>query len=226
MTVIRQWTVPWESDPAQQVQHAEVLVFLGHAEYSWGTVKGLKETYYTFDLEELAEPTDERFKKSEDMRSLPEGVWKPFEEEYSGWGTFVMVEGTLFDHHRAFEGWAASMMCSLDPSGHKPGGDDDYFDYWPSGMEGLRTYAIDLDEVYKAYGFGDFYTDPGFLGVYDNVLLDFLVREYMNDPDRLLWEHIPDYIEELAQDYKMTKAECADYIVGIAKARTRTSVPR
>jgi hypothetical protein len=222
MTVIRQWTVPWNSDPTQQVQHAEVLVFLGHAEYSWGTVEGLKETYYTFDPDELAEPADERFKRSEDMRSLPEEVWKPFEEDYSGWGTFVMLEGTLQDHHRAFEGWAASLMCSLDPSGYKPGGDDDYFDYWPSGMEGLRAYAIDLDEAFKTYGFSDFYTDPGFLGVYDNVLLDFLVREYMKEPDRLLWEHIPDYIVELAVDYNMTKAECADYIVGIAKAGTRT----
>lgn len=223
MTVMRTYVREGDNSPCTSVNMAEILVYFGHTEFSWGEdPEGVTLTYYTFDKEDLGDQVNyPRKDPLHDMRTLPEEVYKPFEEDFGEWGTFVMIDGPLYTIQQMFTAWAASMMVSLDPSGYLPGGDDTYFDYWPSGMEGLRGLAIDLDAIHK--GSTILYEGDSFLRVYDHVLTDFLVGEWERRDDRIdndwLWEHVPGLIAELAGDLGITQAECTDYIIGIGKAR-------
>lgn len=220
MTVIRTYASGQES-ASTLVNCGEVLVFLGHTEFGWGEdPEGVEVIFYTFEDEYVGERTNvPRQDPMHHMHELPEEVWKPFEEDFGEWGTFAVIKGPLYRLQGMFVQWAGSLMVSLDPSGYLPGGDDTYFDYWPSGMEGLRGFAKDLDAIHEADTV--LYEGDSFLGVYDTVLLDFLVNEKLRNKDDWLWEHIPDLIAELAGDYSMTKAECTDYICALAQVKAR-----
>lgn len=103
--------------------------------------------------------------------------WLSGEDE--GWTTLVRISGQWTGLLYAFKDLAARLMPSLDPSGYTPGGDDDYYDYYPSGMRLLHEMALDLTEILAqgSVTFGDHYADPGPLGVYFAVVADYLRRE-------------------------------------------------
>lgn len=219
MTIIR--TYHDKTGGSTLLNSAEILVFLGHTEFSWGTdPEGLTFKYYTFEEEYWGEKVNiPRQDPLHNMKDLPEEVWKPFEENFGSWGTFVVIEGDLYAMNQLFTHWAGAMMISFDASGYLPGGDDTYFDYWPSAMEGLRGLAIDLDAIHANE---PFYKDPGFLGVYDHVLFDFLVNEYTKRTDRVdddwLWEHVPDLVNQWAEDKRTTYGAAVAKITGVGDA--------
>lgn len=204
---------------------ATIFVNIRHGEYGLPNIESkhypMKFEYYTLDTDNWGSKDNVK-----DLRTsnVPITVWKPLEDEYGSWGTFLTVEGLLYGHFEAFSVFAGTLMPSLDPSGYRPGGDDDFFDYYPSGLDALREYALDLDELNrtKHKGMSSFYMKPGFLGVYHNVLLDFFVREARRpgncdtDPNGWLWEHVPDLVKELATDKGIEMEDVIDYVNAIA----------
>jgi len=206
MKIIRTWNVPWEYDPKHHIPHAEVFFDLRHGEYPFPTDQLDAEIYHHIE-DDVDRDWAER-KGFKDAADLPEDLIDTIDEDLRNWGTPIIVKGPLGLHASAFQLFAGKLMPSLDPSGYTPGGDDDYFDYWPGAMEALREYAVMLDELHEGQSF---YEKPGFLGVYHNVLVDFLTREVDRRED-WQWEHIPQYIEELAEAWGSSYDKVVDYI--------------
>lgn len=185
-----------------------ILIDGGHAEYS------PIETYQKPSLEVIAiGMRDDLDRLIEDniavalkLAESPNNWLTPGDRDDVEWTTLLRLTGAFHTHMQSFMLTAATLTPSLDPTGYTPGGDDDYFDYYPSGLRMLREWAIDLDEHAKTITFNDFYANPGFLGVYHNVLKDFLRREKARDTVIDInkpWydqEEVTERIDELAKD--------------------------
>lgn len=67
--------------------------------------------------------------------------------DLDGWETVLLVEGDVHAIALGFYQLAMDLDPSMDPANYTPGGDDDTFDYWPSGMRLLHALALDLDRL-------------------------------------------------------------------------------
>jgi hypothetical protein len=203
-----------------EIAYGTMLLNVRHGEYHWGQVEGIKETVYTLSAQEEEEGNGTFIGNS----TIPEEHWEAWKQD--DWGTVILIEGPFFRIVEAFQKLAAALMPSLDPSGYTPGGDDDFFDYWPGGMECLREFAIDLRSLVPDDGLvGAFYAKPGFMGVYRAVQVDFLVREYLRnvkDPgQRGDWvgEIIEDHVKELATDCNIKEDNVIHYISDLGEIK-------
>ena len=207
MSIITTFTV-LPDDKAFPIGYAALLLNVRHGEYNWGEIKDLSEMFFSLDPRDPEWPDDRDFIG----KWVPEEYWATWKSEE--WGTCVLVCGPVYRLLSAFHNLAAHVMPSLDPAGYTPGGDDDFFDYWPGAMECLREFAEDLTQVFP----DDFYAKPGFIGVYHNVVRDFLVREYLRnttDPgQRGDWvgEIIEDFVNEYASDFGIKPDNVVHYI--------------
>jgi hypothetical protein len=204
MTIVRAWEVPWDSDPGQTIKYAELQLNMGHTEYSF-PLDEFDFSFYSADEDDQPE-----------MKPLTE-LPRPQGIDPDDWGTYLVFSGTRYHLKNAFVHLAAQLMPCLDPMGYRPGGDDDYFDYWPSGMEALKAFAKDLDQLFQDTTSIKF----NFTKIYFLVLQDFLVREvrlYSDDLERggLNWEHVPEYVGELAEYLDKTINYTVTYIKRLA----------
>jgi hypothetical protein len=109
----------------------------GHGEYMPGVAQGRT----------LFDPTEHDWVEGDEEVALaklrehlpPEALG--FEPYDPTWNIIVELEGTIEELAAAFE----SLLG--DVSG-VPSGDDDTFDYWPSGARMLLAFAEDMDELY------------------------------------------------------------------------------
>jgi hypothetical protein len=187
-----------------------ILIDGGHTEYS------PIETYQKPTLEVIAigmqndldEDIEENFDLAMKLAESPNNWLTPGDRDDASWTTLLRLSGSIYAHSTSFTLTAATLMPSLDPTGYRPGGDDDYFDYYPSGLRMLREWALDLEEATKGV---NYYKAPGFLGVYHNVLRDFLHREKHRDTVIDItqpWyeqEEVTERIDELARDLNVSR---------------------
>ena len=155
----------------------KLLLDAGHAEYGPANLADADTTvvYYHGDPDDPKLHPEERaqFIKFLALAASSPNNWLDQDED---WTALVVITGTIHAHVQLFKTLAAQLMPSLDPAGYTPGGDDDYFDYYPSGMRFLREWALDLQEIIQSLP-RQFYGDPGPVAVYMNVAADFVRRE-------------------------------------------------
>jgi hypothetical protein len=192
-----------------------VLCDAGHGAYFPPKVKGLTTRSYSFEDDNL-QPIN--LKLYDKLAKSPNN-WLSVGEYADRWTTAIRMKGRLHAHAEGFKLLAGSLMPCLDPAGYTPGGDDDTFDYYPSGLRFLREWAMDLDTHVKDLGTADYtmggwhYRDPGFHWVYTRVLLDLFRRErdrFEPFPGCDTWDHdetVTDLIEELMRDLSITRKE-------------------
>lgn len=66
---------------------------------------------------------------------------------YDQWGYTTRLHGSVYDLWRLFYAYANMIDPMCDPADYTPGGDDDTYDYYPSGFRALTEIAKDLDEL-------------------------------------------------------------------------------
>jgi hypothetical protein len=187
-----------------------ILIDGGHTEYSPIYVPDFKVNAISME-NDFDEPIHNNIALALTLAESPNNWLTPGDPEDASWTTLLRLSGTFHVHLASFTLTAATLTPSLDPTGYTPGGDDDYYDYYPSGLRMLREWACDLDEAAKAYTYADHYTKPGFLGVYHNVLKDFLRREkgrFDQAVEHTTWDHmeeVEERINELAKDLNMPR---------------------
>lgn len=108
--------------------------------------------------------------------------WLDDSELENPWTNIVqLTTNNRNDFLEPFRDLASQLLPSLDPFGYTPGGDDDYYDYYPSGMRLLREFAIDLDQIFskdiEKYGPDKGKPRYNFLRVYTFVAADFIRHE-------------------------------------------------
>lgn len=119
---------------------AELLLNAGHNEYSIPEndvpSKSIVRQEWSLDPEEEGCPCSPSQLRAIDAEVGPDG-----------WETVVRVQGPVVDIATAFYRLAMNLDPSMDPASYTPCGDDDTFDYWPSGMRLLHQLATDLDNL-------------------------------------------------------------------------------
>jgi hypothetical protein len=115
---------------------AELLLNAGHNEYPIPEhnvpSKSIVKQEWSLDPEDEGCPCSPDQLRAIDAEAGPDG-----------WETVVRLQGPVVDIARAFYELALTLDPSMDPTNYTPGGDDDTFDYWPSGMRLLHQLACD-----------------------------------------------------------------------------------
>lgn len=112
--------------------HAEYMPTTGHIEVIWAP------------LDEFVEPLESDAVAAEALRirlRAKYADWAPALEPYDPtWCQVIEWAGTQAQADAAFDNL-------LEQVAHVPSGDDDTFDYWPSGARLLLQIASDLDRI-------------------------------------------------------------------------------
>lgn len=122
---------------------AVLLLNAGHAEYDLKLND--RVTIHRWADDELDDSIHDSVPAAvpAEFRDLARGL------DLDGWETVLHVGGPVHDIAHAFYRLACDLDPFMDPAQYTPGGDDDTFDYWPSGMNLLYQLAVDLDEMTK-----------------------------------------------------------------------------
>lgn len=91
-----------------------------------------------------------------------------------GWEQLLHLEGPVYYIGLAFFRLALDLDPACDPANYTPGGDDDSFDYWPSGMRLLYALACDL---------GTLTNDARYIARYTEVVRNVFAREQARGSD-------------------------------------------
>lgn len=130
--------------------YAGLVLNAGHGEYGiYDNERGfddLKVTAWAHDAED--------FSPKAGVKKLTDGLWKKaaqsddwYDDSDRGWVTVLTVVGDVYYIAQAFYRLAMDLDPRMDPADYTPGGDDDTFDYWPSGMRLLYQLACNLDDL-------------------------------------------------------------------------------
>jgi hypothetical protein len=131
---------------------ARLLLDAGHTEYGITPLNIPKVIHEKFTCTYYDHPLNEDCEKP-----LPDDLLKVlhksdvYDEADATWTNYLLMEGEVFYMARGFYRLSLDLDPFMDPANYTPGGDDDTFDYWPSGMRLLYQLAIDLDELSKDF---------------------------------------------------------------------------
>ena len=137
-------TLPTNNEYGSRFHQGEATLayFAGHGEYWFDELHGPRGLQFTLKVQkwDVYVAEEEGTKAPNWVKALPD-----YEPE--GWGTFVRISGPVYDLWHAFYTLTHQLDPEFDPADYTPGGDDDTFDYYPSGFAWAAEWAKDLDEL-------------------------------------------------------------------------------
>jgi len=125
---------------------AQLVYFAGHGEY-WFDDKSHRRTKVDVKVEKF-----DTYEAQEKGSKTPFWVKRlPDWENENSWGIFVRLTGDVYGLWCMFYSLTNQLDPEQDPADYMPGGDDDTFDYYPSGFEWATDWAKDLDEIDRTF---------------------------------------------------------------------------
>lgn len=154
--MIIEYTPPAEGDRVSRwyMGNATLLLPLGHGEYGIpDNDKVQVELWDAYDREDGKEPPRWLAAHEEALRLAGGNYAEPLpsEGDATGWGTLALLTGSVYELWRMFYQFANQLDPEQDPAGYTPGGDDDTFDYYPSGFECMEAWAGDMDGLQERW---------------------------------------------------------------------------